>query len=216
MLKDYKIDLHGKSETLQSVNDYYASIKTMEFLENLANNHPLVIEYRKNPSLYCKITASPNGSIYQQEIFFYDKLKSEYFIPELIHFQHLFECKLYTNKNEFIDTFIISMIVTKNRGLSISEIYFNNKKFGPGTTSKYILVNPLCFQKWFPPDIIPKYITDQIIDICSKLSILGLSHDDIHPGNFVIDEDVVTLIDLAFMSNISNNINMQETVINII
>lgn len=98
----------------------------------------------------------------------------------------------------------IYAIVTEKYGISILSKYLdNNQQYsGPGISAKKILNNKSYFSRMFPETKIPKYISDQIKDILKQMYSCGWNHDDVHAGNFLIENNIVKIIDFDCISKV--------------
>lgn len=91
-------------------------------------------------------------------------------------------------------------IVTERYGVSLLNKYFDKHERGlfdgPGTGSSNALNNPDLFEEMFPSTRLSDDIRKQIQAILRKLEAIGLVHEDIHAGNFLIDDSgIVKIID---------------------
>jgi serine/threonine protein kinase len=131
--------------------------------------------------------------------------------PALIECKKLIKYRIgyfYENTKIYEDEYddkigSVYMITTEAYGISLADKYSING-IGPGcTTSNF---NKYC-DFYFPPDKIPEHIRNQIKTLIKCLRRVGWNHEDIHPGNFLIQNDIVKIIDFecAKRSNFTYN-----------
>jgi serine/threonine protein kinase len=133
----------------------------------------------------------------------YNSINNLSISPELIEIVKLtdtIEYGWYENGEKLSFNFnILYCIVTKKYGVSLLEKYLNNDIIqfgGPGFTSN-------TFNEYFDeffPDTIPSIIRSQIYPLVLKFKDAGWLHDDIHAGNFVVENDIVKIIDFDCVS----------------
>lgn len=105
-----------------------------------------------------------------------------------------------------------SYFVTERHGVSLFDKYFASNKDvdcedwfydGPGYPSNE---NSRWFDYFFPVEIMPRNIRKQIRRIIDTLHENGIIHEDIHAGNFLVDDSGnVKVIDFEFILPMNEN-----------
>ena len=186
----------GVEKTFWEKSSHFARMRAINILREMCDTIPFITKYRDDATLYTKVIVS-SFRLYEREVDNYRKLDGLIPLPKLIHHQSLFRGELREEDDypDEVETFHVSLIVTTRCGRSISDVYFNGGKQGPGIRSNCPDVIDECFPG------IPQDVQNKIQDIFNRLHSLGIVHDDVHSGNFLIDENGnVTMIDLALMS----------------
>ena len=197
----FTLTVPGAEKTFSEKNSHFARMRVMDMLREMSSTHPPVVAYQGDPNLYTKLIVSPL-KLHEREVSNYQKLDGLIPLPKLVYHEFLFEALLLEEDDDPDDTetFYVSVIVTERCGKSISDVYFGGAMQGPGLRSNH----PNMMSECFPG--IPKNIQDKIQDILDRLHSLGVVHDDVHSGNFLIDDNgTVTIIDLALTSQITTN-----------
>jgi hypothetical protein len=166
----------------------------------IAKNHPLYITDAKT---YAKISMVPAGTI--SEIDVYNDIKNLHIAPKLLSQCKLFKAKkgtIYTNGKEFCDDEItVHLLLIERFGKSVAETYFPEPEYGPGPPATSILNDDIEFDALFPQHIVPVNIRLSIRQLLLKLLEKGWCHDDVHAGNFLVDEnEIVKIIDFDCIS----------------
>jgi serine/threonine protein kinase len=128
----------------------------------------------------------------------YEIMKDDRCLPKLFSINE-YIYTFCTDDDEEEDEVYVFLIHTENGGKSVAEVY--NLRGGPGPTSITVLNDRDTLHELFDPRIVPKNIIDNVIDILILLTEKGIIHEDIHPGNFLIDRDnTVRIIDFEYVS----------------
>ena len=186
--------------------------KRKEYLEILVVNHPDYEAYKANNKVHAKIYCL-NEPFHiehlEKNIQIYNNIGHLDITPPLIECKQLLKLKVgYFIEGEkyYEDDRLgaVYMIVTERYGQSLATKYMgldaDDPEQGPGPDTDNL--NEEDFNLFFPPEDIPEHIRNQIRPLLHKLKEAGWSHDDIHVGNFVVDNDVVKIIDFDCVSRI--------------
>ena len=184
----------------------------LTYLQVVGEKHPDYIAYRSNNKVHVKIYCL-NEPFHiehlEKNIQIYDNIGDLDITPPLIECRQLLKFKVgyfiegvkYYEDDRLGAVYII---VTERYGQSLATKYMgldaDDPEQGPGPDTDNL--NEEDFNLFFPPEEIPKHIRDQIRPLLQKLKEAGWSHDDIHAGNFVVDNDVVKIIDFDCVSRI--------------
>lgn len=107
---------------------------------------------------------------------------------------------------DIIDQFEVSILILTKIGMSLNDMFvpesLTKKYLGPGPPSRIIVNSDSGFDNLFPEAIFHDDIRGKIRELLIKLTQLGWSHDDIHSGNILIEDDKLYLIDLELMTRI--------------
>ncbi len=93
----------------------------------------------------------------------------------------------------------ICYFVTERHGESLQDMY--NLRGGPGVRASEMLEDKYLFTLVFPPEI-PGNYRKQIKKLLRRLLDIGWDHADVHPGNFLIKDDVVKVIEFERMKKV--------------
>lgn len=142
---------------------------------------------------YVKKKICPISYPHKREVEVYKLLEAEGIAPKLIDYG------MFHHEEPYIDWYA-TYLVLERHGISLLDKYFQKREQslfdGPGMRSTVVVENPDLFDEMFPVTRLSNDIREQIRVILGKLHEIGITHDDIHNGNFLINHDgVVKVID---------------------
>lgn len=166
-------------------------------------DHPIYQKYLDVDRFYLKLDVFSEDTLdlMDNEIDNYIRIGEQYDIyhtPRLEEYVKEQFTVHYSNSYEDYEEDLIyygMILVLENCGLSIGQTYGTNYR-GPGVVSTSLFEDVSNFDDEFPPEKIPESIRQQILAILGKFHNTGYICEDVHGGNFVVKDDVVTMVDL--------------------
>nr|WIL05460.1 hypothetical protein pmam_421 [Pithovirus mammoth] len=135
---------------------------------------------------------------FQSEVSCCRDLQDSGFVPRLIDSDCLLSRYYQEDISEFAEV-CSSWILLEKRGSSLLDTYFEEEEKeyfrGPSCCSRILLNDEGSFLDLFPKDKIPEDVRQQVWNILIQLERRGICHCDVHPGNFLIDQGRVFIID---------------------
>lgn len=197
--------IFGNSHTYVSPSKWKFEAK--ECLEKWAISQ-LDRKYKQKVHIKIKLSAQLDDFNYEIEAYQFISNLPDNLSPKLIDSGYFEVTGLSTHPDEYPDvTFYVTYIITKYCGLSLSEKYIDETQrahyVGPGASSSpyYFRDTVKHWDTILPKSYIPDHISQKALNIINKLRAHGVYHDDIHPGNFLIDDkDHVYVIDFQSVS----------------
>lgn len=176
-----------------------------KYLCEIAKKHPYYITCSLNDNIYTKLFPMYDEWLLtglSNTINIYKDIENLDITPRLIEVYELVKYRIgeYYDDNKYYDADdrvgIVYMIITEKYGISLADKYSIAQQ-GPGcdlsTFTKY-------YDFYFPPNKIPDHIRSQIKPLLQKLFKAGWKHEDIHAGNFLVQDDIVKIIDFECAS----------------
>lgn len=120
-------------------------------------------------------------------------------MPVIYSFEKVAEIKIYQNK-ELVDSLYIYTMEMEEYGKSLDIVYEIEEGYHrPGPTALELREDEDLFEEFQP---IPDDIKIQVEQILEKILSVGWNYSDTHPGNFVLKDGVVKIIDYDFVQRI--------------
>lgn len=182
----------------------------MSYLTSIAESDAFVIDALTNKDFHVKIECVNEDFMIesvQNHFQVFCDIKDLDITPALISFKELTKIRvgsLYHDEKQYDDGFgTIYAIVTQRYGESLAnkffEYYDDDLLIGPCATD--IINDDTIFDIYFSPINIPEDIRSQIRPLLLKLQEVGWEHNDVHAGNFLVDNNNnVKIIDFNCVS----------------
>jgi Lipopolysaccharide core biosynthesis protein (WaaY) len=185
-------------------------------MKSVGESHFLYKKYRENSDFYTQLyyilDDDKNIETLNNVAQIHKDLDYLQITPRLIKYEKLLKCRtgwVEDGEKEYFDedderVGSIYIYVTEKYGISLAALYMNlpidKPGTGPGYTALEIINNDKQFNEEFPPDKIPEHIRKQIIPLLYKIKEQGWNYNDVHVGNFVVNNDAVKIIDFKFVT----------------
>lgn len=194
----------GRKISFRGELDFSLKCKVLRCLMKELSESSFVSEQSEIPGTYFKWKVSLDKEKFEKEILAYSILQDVEFVPKMLSFGS----KTYWLKEEgknACEDFFFTWILFEKCGHSIGKVFLEGLEGDiiSGLDSTTVLKNRTIFERWFPPERIPKRFLNQIERILVRLLEKGICHEDVHPGNFLIDrEGKIWIIDFEFWSKV--------------
>lgn len=149
----------------------------------------------KKEGMYVKTVAVPAHEFELTKKFISD-VQPLNVTPLIYSFEKMAEIKIFEDR-EYIHSLCIYRIEMEEFGKSLDIIYEIEEGYHrPGPTALDLRENEDLFDEFLP---IPDDVKKQVRSILEKILLVGWNYSDTHPGNFVLRDGIVKIIDYDFV-----------------
>lgn len=167
-------------------------------IQHIEQNLQTPERFLEREGTFLKMRNNCDLEAFQAEVSCYRDLEDSGLIPKLIDSDYLLFRYYQEDISEFAEL-CSSWILFEKKGVSLLDTYFAEEEKqhfqGPSCCSRTLLNDEKSFLALFPKNKIPEDVRQQIWNILVQLKRRGICHCDVHPGNFLIDQGKVFVID---------------------